>query len=243
MTVTTCKTSVFSIDDISVLVKTKDQSIKKQPCLWLVHGSGGISSNEDLWTEHAFDKGYTVIIVDSYSNRGIYKQHWETLDEYRIEPKQRAYDQLDAYMHLKTKQDLIPFADITKSKVVGFSDGGTAGVWLQQKDFPDLWQESYCLYPGLKPTVLPQEIYNIRNNKVHIFVGELDNWTPALYDKEYQEKTNCKLTIWPDTHHSFSKPGIGTWHENTLNYKRERGVYCKYSSDATTQTMDIVFNG
>ena len=114
---------------------------------------------------------------------------------------------------------------------------------MQQKDFPDLWQESYCLYPGLKPTVLPQEIYNIRNSKVHIFVGELDNWTPALYDKEYQEKTNCKLTIWPDTHHSFSKPGIGTWHENTLNYKRERGVYCKYSSDATTQTMDIVFDG
>ena len=92
MTVTTCKTSVFSIDDISVFVKTNDQSIERQSCLWLIHGSGGISSNEDPWTEHAFDKGYTVIIVDSYSNRGIYKQHWETLDEYRIELKQRAYD-------------------------------------------------------------------------------------------------------------------------------------------------------
>lgn len=243
MTVTTCKTSVFSIDDISVLVKTNDQSIKKQPCLWLVHGSGGISSNEDLWIDRAFENGYTIVIVDSYSNRGIYKQNWESLDEYRIDPKQRAYDQIDAYNHLLNKKHLIPYADITNSKVVGFSDGGTAGVWLQQKDFPDFWQASYCLYPGLKPTVLPEEIYNIRKNKVHIFVGELDNWTPAIFDQEYQEKTNCKLTVWPETHHSFSKPGIGTWHENTLNYKRERGVYCKYNKEATTQTMDIVFNG
>lgn len=243
MTVTTCKTSLFSTDDISILVKTNDQSIKKQPCLWLVHGSGGISSNEDLWIERAFAEGFCVIIVDSYSNRGIYKQNWESLDEYRIDPKLRAYDQIDAYHWLQTKTHLIPFADITKSKVVGFSDGGTAGIWLQQNDFPDVWQESYCLYPGLKPTVLPQEIYKIRNHKTHIFVGELDNWTPAFYDTEYQKVTNCKLTIWPDAHHSFSKPGIGTWHENTLNYKKERGVYCKYSAEATQQTMDIVFNG
>ena len=87
MTVTTCKTSLFSTDDISILVKTNNQGIKKQPCLWLVHGSGGISSNEDLWIEHAFAEGFCVIIVDSYSNRGIYKQNWESLDEYRIDPK------------------------------------------------------------------------------------------------------------------------------------------------------------
>ena len=75
MTVTTCKTSLFSTDDISILVKTNKQGIKKQPCLWLVHGSGGISSNEDLWIERAFAEGFCVIIVDSYSNRGIYRSN------------------------------------------------------------------------------------------------------------------------------------------------------------------------
>ena len=92
MTVTTCKTSFFSIDDISVMVKTNNQSIKKQPCIWLLHGSGGISSNEDLWIERAFELDHTVIIVDSYSNRGIYKQNWESMEEFRIDPKQRAND-------------------------------------------------------------------------------------------------------------------------------------------------------
>ena len=139
MTVTTCKTSVFSIDDISVFVKTNDQSIERQSCLWLVHGSGGISSNEDIWIDRAFEEGYTVVIVDSYSNRGIYKQNWESLDEYRINPKQRAYDQIDAYNYLSDKKHLIPYADITNSKVVGFSDGGTAGVWLQQNVVKQCW--------------------------------------------------------------------------------------------------------
>ena len=44
--------------------------------------------------------------------------------------------QLDAYMHLKTKQDPIPLQILQKAKLLGFPDGGTAGIWLQQKDFP-----------------------------------------------------------------------------------------------------------
>lgn len=238
----TCKTSLFSYKDTGILVRTDNQNLKKQPCLWLIHGSGGISSNEDIWIKRAAKEGYTVIIVDSYSNRGIFKQSWESLDEYRIDPKQRALDQVEAYNFLCQNSDVIKFADLSNSKVVGFSDGGTAGIWLQQDSFPDLWKKSYCLYPGLKPTTLDKDLHKIRNQKVHIFVGELDNWTPAFYDEEYQKNTNCELTIWPNTHHSFSKPGINTWHENTLNYKRERGVFCKYSSKATKQTMDIVFN-
>jgi dienelactone hydrolase len=242
MTVTVCKTSFFSIDDIAVMIKTNNQNIKKQPCVWLIHGSGGISSNEDLWINHAFKLDYTVIIVDSYSNRGIYKQNWESMEEFRVDPEQRAKDQIKTYEYLLNKQKIIPFADITNSKAVGFSDGGTAALWLQQNDNPNYWNNSYCLYPGLKPTVLPQEIYQIRNHNVHIFVGELDNWTPAFYDLDYQKLTNCKITIWPETHHSFSKPGIDTWHKNTLNYKKERGVYCKYNEEATQKTIEVVFN-
>jgi len=236
------KVSVFSNDDTSITVRTHNQSNKNQPCLWLVHGSGGISSNEDIWIERAATENYTVIIVDSYSNRGIFKQHWDSMDEYRIDPKQRALDQISAYNLLKTKTDIIPFANLDQSIVVGFSDGGTAGIWLQQSQFPDYWLNSFCLYPGLKPTVVPEELYDIRKEKVHILVGELDNWTPAFYDIDYQKATDCKLTIWPDTHHSFSKPGVNEWHHNTLNYKRERGVFCKYSEESTKKTMDIVFN-
>ncbi len=237
------KTSIFAINDVGVIVKTSNQSIKNQPCLWLIHGSGGISSNEDIWIDRAFQKGYTVIMVDSYTNRGIFKQNWESLDEYRIPPDKRALDQILAFDYLNTKKTLIPFADTSNSIAVGFSDGGTAAIWLQAHKFPKLWRKSYSLYPGLKPTAFTDDMYNIHETDVHVFVGELDNWTPAFYCADYQKITNCNLTIWPDTHHSFSKPGIDNWHENTLNHVRERGVYCKYSEDSTNKTMEIVFNG
>lgn len=241
--VITGKTSVFADTDIGIIVKTANQSIKNQPCLWLIHGSGGISSNEEIWIDRAFELGYSVIIVDSYSNRGIYKQNWETLDEYRIDPHKRATDQIRAYEILESKKNIIPYADITNSICVGFSDGGSASIWLQAKCFPKYWRKSYSLYPGLKPTVVPDEMYDINSDNVHIFVGELDNWTPAFYCVDYQKATGCKLTVWPDTHHSFSKPGIDNWHGNTLNHLRERGVYCKYSEESTIKTMEIVFNG
>lgn len=240
--VTSSKTSIFCCNDLGILVKTKNQSIGDQPCLWLVHGSGGISTNEDIWIDRAFQEGYTVIIVDSYSNRGIFKQMWETLDEYRISPKDRALDIVNAYNFLNSKKGIIPFANLKNSIAVGFSDGGTACLWLQQIDFPDIWKNTYSLYPGLKPTGVPNELYKIRNNNAHVFVGELDNWTPAFYDVDYQKISGCKLTIWPDTHHSFSKPGMDHYHPNILNHKRERGVYCKYNEDATNKTMDIIFN-
>lgn len=240
--VTSSKTSIFSYKELGIIVKTKNQSVYNQPCIWLIHGSGGISTNEDIWVERAFNEGYTVIIVDSYSNRGIFKQMWETIDEYRISPKQRADDIINSFNFLQNKKHVIPFANLDQSIAVGFSDGGTACIWLQQIDYPDIWKNTFSLYPGLKPTVIPEELYKIRNTKTHIFVGELDNWTPAFYDIDYQKITNCNLTIWPDTHHSFSKPGMDHYHANILNHKKERGVYCKYNEDATVKTMDIVFN-
>lgn len=242
MTVTTSKTSVFAFDQLGILVKTSNQSIKKQPCLWLIHGSGGISSNEDLWTQRAFENGYTVVTVDSYSNRGIFKQYWEDTNEYRIPSEQRAQDQLSAYSYLQQHSKSIPFADITNSVVVGFSDGGTAGIWLQQNDYPDLWKSSYCLYPGLFKDYIPPQLYNIRKDKTHIFVGELDNWTPAEYAQNFAQASGCKLTIYPDAHHSFSKPGITNWHEHILNPKGGKGVFCGYNHDATEKTMHTVFN-
>jgi len=240
--VPTSKSSAFAINsEIAAIVTTANQSIKKQPCLWLLHGSGGISSNDDLWRDRALTLGYTVIQVDSYTNRGIFKQHWDKLDEYRIAPEVRAHDLVQAMYWLKDRYPVMPFADITNSVCVGFSDGASGAICLQEHHSPDLWRKSFCLYPGL-PRYFLDRVTNIRNEKTHIFVGELDNWTPAAACEEFQSNTNCSLTIIPDTHHSFSKPGINQWHEQTLRTRTERGVFCKYSETATQMVMDKVFN-
>lgn len=239
--VTTSKTSLFAINDISVMVKTESQSTKGQPVLWLIHGSGGISSNEGLWQQQAYINGWTVVIVDSYTNRGIFKQYWETREEKRVDAKTRADDQIAAYNHLLSHKDMIPYADLDNIHCVGFSDGGLAAIWLQSNHNPDIWKKSYALYPPIKSKFVTPELLDIRNEKVEIFVGEKDDWTPAKYCLEYKEKTNCNVTVYDNAYHSFSKPGINNFYHKILNDTGEKGVTCKYDEAATVKTLEAVF--
>ena len=242
------KTSILSDDEISIIIRTSNQSIKNQPCLWLLHGSGGISNNDDIWVNRGLDLGYTVIQVDSYSNRGIFKQKYDSLTEYQISPKKRALDVLDAYYIIAQSKKILPFADIENNIVLGFSDGGAAALWLQTKEYFNIWKMSYCLYPPLNPSYINDDLLSVDKNKVHIFVGELDNWTPASHSENFAKRIGCKISIWPDTHHSFSKPGVDNEWPNVINCsKRDSdgnyllGVYCQYSPEYTEETMKIVF--
>lgn len=240
--VSTCKSSYFSCGPVGILVKTVNQSIKNQPCIWLMHGSGGISSNEDIWIDESFKHGFTVIIVDSYSNRGVFKQNWEHNNEKRIDPFTRALDQIRAYDFLSENKNIIKFADLDNSIAVGFSDGGTGAIWLQNISWPKKWKKSYCLYPATQPELLEDDVYDLHHNDVHLFVGDNDDWCPTDVQKQFQEKTNCKLTVWPNVYHSYSKPGISQWHQKSINNNNTPGVYCEYNEQATKDTMEIVFN-
>ena len=111
------KSSLFSHDRGAILIRMANQSLEDQPCLWFSHGSGGLSSNEDIWVEEALKRGYTTIQVDSYSDRGIFKQKWETMDEYRISPKDRASDMVSAFESLAGKSEVFPFANLQKSTI------------------------------------------------------------------------------------------------------------------------------
>jgi len=239
--VPTSKISAIVIgSEIAVIITTANQSIKKQPCLWLAHGSGGISSNDDIWRDKALAHGYTVIQVDSYSNRGIFKQHWDSLEEYRIVPEVRAHDLVLAMDHLQRNQQIIPFADLNESICVGFSDGATAAICVQENHVPAYWKSSFCMYPGLAKHFV-NRLEEVRGDRIHLFVGAEDNWTPAVDCQILRDKINCSLTIYEDTHHSFSKPGINQWHENTLRTRTERGVFCKYNAESTRKVMEQVF--
>lgn len=234
--ITTCKSAFFACEDLGISVQTNDQSIKKQPCLWLIHSSAGISSNEDLWAKKALEKNYTVIMVDSFTNRGIFKQNWSNNLDKKIDPKIRAQDQIKAFNHLVINQAVIKFADLTNSKIIGFSDGGTSGIWLQHNKWPGVFSKSYCLYPATHPELVPDTLYEIKSNKVHIFVGDLDTVCPKEYNQDFQKKTNCQLTIWPNVYHGYSKPDKSQLHADTSK------IYSEYNKAATEATMKVVFD-
>jgi dienelactone hydrolase len=243
--VKSAKTSSFIFESeeaqLTCIVETNNQSLRNQPILWFVHGSGGISSSEDIWKKRAFDEGYTCVTVDSYTSRHIFKMKWDGQDKL-IRSRQRCHDIINARnKFLELQPDLYNWTDITNNKILGFSDGGTVAIRLVSNEFKQNWISTpvFALYPSFVKA--DHELYNVPKNSVHILVGEHDNWTPAVYGQEFCDKTKNKITVFKNTHHSFSKPGVAQWHHNVYNYKSEKGVYCEYNEKSTELAMDIVF--
>lgn len=219
------KTSFINIkrqctgEDVSAMIYTGDQSINNQPVLWVVHGSGGVSSSEDIFRQWAEDHpGVTIVIVDSYSGRQIFKPEWDGNDDRIIDSHTRAEDQIAIKMKIdKVRNKIFPFMG-NKNYMVGFSDGGSTVMRLLTDRYHDYskWVDYvYPCYPSLHP--YESDWLTLRGYKCHIFVGEKDNWTPAKHCQRVQQDTDCKLTILPETHHSFCKPGVKGWHKHVIN--------------------------
>jgi dienelactone hydrolase len=273
MAVRSSKTGVFNMkrqctgEDVSCIVYTGNQSIKNQPVLWVIHGSGGVSSSEDIFLNWAKDLPITIAIVDSYTGRKVFKHNWDGNDSRIIDSHTRAEDIVGAKMKFdKIKNDIFPFTS-NKHYAVGFSDGATTALRLltQRYSAYTSWlSKSYCLYPALYP--YESDFKTADGSKIHIFVGEHDNWTPAQQAKRFVKEQGASIDVLENTHHSFFKPGVKGWHKhvinisskdlpdydsddlreqfgniavnNNINVEECRGVYVEYSKDSSQFVLD-----
>lgn len=277
MAVKSSKTSFFNLkrqcsgEDVSVMVYTGDQSIKNQPVLWVIHGSGGVSSSEDIFLEWARTVPVTIAIVDSYSGRGMFKHNWDGKDDKIIDTHTRTEDVVGVKMKFdKLKKDIFPFAS-DNHYTVGFSDGGTVGIRFhtdRYKDYTGWIRKSFCLYPSLHP--YETDFYSADGSKIHIFVGEDDNWTPAVHAERFCKEQDAGLSILENTHHSFFKPGVSGTHNhvinissvnlpdydsddlkeqlgsiaknNNINIEEYKGVRVEYSQESSQYVLDFIKN-
>ena len=277
MAVKSSKTGIYNMkrqcsgEDVSVMIYTGDQSIKNQPVLWVIHGSGGVSSSEDIFLEWAKNLPITIAIVDSYTGRGMFKHNWDGKDHRIIDTHMRTEDIVGAKMKFdKIKDNVFPFTG-NKHYTVGFSDGGTVGIRFhtdRYKDYTQWIEKSYCLYPSLHPY---ETDFNTANgSKIHIFVGEDDDWTPAKHAEKFSQAQGASIDILENTYHSFFKPGVAGRHEhvinisnvdlptydsmelkeqlgsiaknNNINIEQHRGVTVGYSAASSQYVLDFIKN-
>jgi len=277
MAVKSSKTGIYnmkrecSAEDVSVMVYTGDQSIKDQPVLWVMHGSGGVSSSEDIFLEWARTVPVTIVIVDSYSGRGMFKHNWDGKDHRIIDTHTRTQDIIAAKMKFdKIKETIFPFTG-NEHYTVGFSDGGTVGIRFHTDEYTEYtkWiKRSYCLYPSLHP--YESDFNTADGSKIHIFVGKEDNWTPAKHAQRFCKEQIASISVLENTHHSFFKPGVHGWHNHVINIsnvdlpdydstvlkeqlgsiavnnnidiEQHRGVYVEYSKSSSEFVLDIISN-
>jgi len=215
---------------------TKPEGPGPFPAIVHLHGCGGLPKafkagvDKGQWSEQLAAWGYAVLVVDSFTTRGI-EQRCAAAGPAAA----RIGDAYGALAYLATRS----FVDAKRIALLGFSQGAiTALALIGARDF-DLFENeadhkfkaAIAFYPSC-----PDD--GAMTVPTLILIGELDAWTPAASCRRMMATRTgagspVRLIVYPGAHHGFDivalQPG------------RERfGRWIEYNAPAAQQATEEV---
>ena len=159
--------------------------------------------------------GIATLEIQSFSSRGIKSTVGSQVEV------TTATMVLDAYRALD-KISMHPAIDKDRIGIMGWSLGG--GVALFSGWIPLIKKinskNSFAAHLSIYPPCIAQPQNPIfTKSPMHILIGELDSWVPALACKELsdnakQSGSDIGITVYPNSHHSFDRKSPVTIKEN-----------------------------
>lgn len=197
------------------------------PAIVLLHGCGGIRpSNRTYWPERLSSWGYVVLVVDSFSTRGIDN----TCNKFFYD---RVYDAYGALNYLADQR----FVDPARVSLLGFSAGGIATLQSIQlgaaeTQFDRSFKSAIAFYPHCAVSNGDMAVPTL------ILIGERDDWTPAAACEKMMEQRSgngspVRLVTYEKAHHAFDAPEFGTGF-------KVRGHWLAYDPAAAAQAVNEV---
>jgi dienelactone hydrolase len=198
------------------------------PAVVHLHGCGGLADDvkrgaSHFWSERLVSWGYAVLVVDSFTTRGIDNTCSDTY-------AQRVADAYGALAWLARQ----PFVDASRIAVIGFSAGGMAALSIAEaRDFELFENEgehafnaAVAFYPACgsdNPMKMP----------TLILIGEIDEWSFARACRATAARRTgdspVKLIVYPGAYHSFDVPRSG---------RRYFGHWLEYNAAADEQATE-----
>ena len=192
---------------------------KKYPLIIAVAGSLG-------WRKHHYDyldmyqkNGFATFELNSFKSRKITSTVGSQIE---ITTAAMILDAYKAFDKLKTH----PNININKVSITGWSLGGAVALFSGWNPMRNAitnnlkFASHLAIYP---PCFFDPENIDFTDKPIHILIGELDNWTPAepckKFVKKINSKDNVRLTIYPDSHHSFDSEEPVSHIKNGYSFK------------------------
>jgi dienelactone hydrolase len=194
------------------------------PAVVVLHGCSGLfPSLRKSGSELLSSWGYVVLVVDSFSTRGIK----ETCDG--LHSVDRVYDAYGALEFLSKYS----FVDRQRIALMGFSAGGIATLDAVQLGGAERLVEgkfkaAIAYYPDCSATNGDVTVPTL------ILIGDLDDWTPAKKCQEMMAQRSGKgsavqLEVFKGARHAFTSRGLKAGTE-------EYGHRMEYNAAATEQS-------
>ncbi|MFC7421154.1 dienelactone hydrolase family protein [Iodobacter arcticus] len=177
----------------------------------LLHGCNGlqatgINPRPDRMASLLQEKGYGVLMLDSFAARDLQEICSVPLSKRTISPRMRAEDARHALEWLKTRKEI----DGDRLGVIGWSHGASAVLALLGQKQPSV-RAAVGFFPSCSSYLL-RDKYQV-TAPLLLLVGEEDEWTPAEPCRVLvarADQPTFRLITYPDAFHDFDNFGLKT---------------------------------
>lgn len=179
------------------------------PVVVLMHGSGGIGPNVEMWARLLNAQGISTFAIDGFTGRGLVSTSSDQAQLGRLNLI------LDIYRSLEILAKH-PRVDPQRIVLMGFSRGGQAAFYAALERFHKLWNRSgadFAAYLPFYPDCATRYIDDTKPvaRPIRLVHGEADDYNPlrtcaAQAERLKQAGADVTLTTYPNAHHGFDTP-------------------------------------
>jgi dienelactone hydrolase len=175
------------------------------PVVVLMHGSGGMGSNIELWAREFNSMGVATFAVDGFTGRGLTS----------TSTNQALLGRLNFILDIYRGLDVLakhPRVDPQRIALMGFSRGGQAALYASLKRFHQLWNKSgveFATYIPFYPDCATTFVGDTDVDRpIRIFGGTPDDYNPIALCKAYATRLKAagrdvEVTEYPNAPHAF----------------------------------------
>ena len=180
------------------------------PAVVFMHGCGGpygrdgaVAARFRSWAQQFNAQGYAVLLVDSFSGRGLRELCTQPFARRSLRAVDRVPDAWAARAWLIARGDVDP----ARIALMGWSHGATTTLFALRRtpEGGKAFAAAVAVYPGC--SALAKAGPYRPQSPVLLLIGEADDWTPASPCRDLaDEAPEIVLKTYPGAFHGFDEP-------------------------------------